>query len=149
MSILLRARRVALSLFAVSLLVMHWGSHSPAVASPSPECVQCPDLSGTWDCGSWTSCTSGHSGRLRARITRIGPNCYRCVFCGTFLKIVPFRYPVTLHVTGTDGNRVYFRASRRLPLFGGTFTCSGSATACSFSANFTSSKDSGTFRMCR
>ena len=116
---------------------------------PAPCSNGCIDLSGTWDCGSWTSGTSGHSGRLRARITRQGPNCYRCVFCGTFLKIVPFRYPVTLQVTGSDGSRVYFRASRTLPLFGGTFTCTGSATQCSFAANYTSPQDSGTFRLSR
>lgn len=109
----------------------------------------CPDLSGNWDCGSWQSSGSGHSGKLRATLTRSGRDAYRCTFCGSFFKVVPFRYTVTLHVTGCRDGRVFFRASRNLPVFGGTFTCSGSATGRSFRATYTSPKDRGTFVLSR
>ena len=109
----------------------------------------CPNLAGEWTRGSWTSATNGHTGKLRAKITRCGPNRYDCTFCGTFWKVVPFRYTVPLHVTGCADGRIYFRASKKLPLCGGTFTCSGSATACSFRANFSSQSDHGVFTMTR
>ena len=118
-----------------------------ATSRPCNSC--CVDLSGTWDCGTWRSSTNGHSGRLRARLTRTGPNRYRCVFCGTFLKVVPFRYPVTLHVTCDDGQCVRFTASRRLPFFGGNFTCTGTATNCRFRASYSSPNDCGMFVMSR
>lgn len=125
-----------------------------SAAPPSPETVSpprtcCPDLSGEWDAGSWKSGTNGHKGRLCATLTRVGPNRYRCVFRGTFLAVVPFRYPVTLHVTGCDGSRAHFKASRNMPLFGGTFTCRGSATRRSFAARYTSPQDSGVFTLSR
>ena len=108
----------------------------------------CPDLSGDWS-GSWKSATTGHSGRLCATLTRCRTGHYKCTFCGTFFKLIPFRYTVTLHVTGCENGRVRFRASRKLPLCGGTFSCRGSATACSFHATFSSQDDRGVFTLTR
>jgi hypothetical protein len=108
-----------------------------------------PNLCGRWTCGSWHSHCNSHHGKLRATISRTCNGNYECTFSGTFFGFVPFRYTATLIVTGCGDGVVYFRSSRNLPLFGGTFSMCGSATACKFTANYTSPKDRGVFTMSR
>ncbi|MBL9091307.1 MAG: hypothetical protein JNL96_08795 [Planctomycetaceae bacterium] len=120
------------------------------LATSSAEAGQCgPDITGCWPCGSWTSHCTGHQGKLRATITCCDGSHYKCTFSGTFFKVIPFRYTVTLCVTRVDNGVVYFTASRNIPLFGGTYSMNGYATACKFHANYCSPKDRGTFSMSR
>lgn len=127
--------------------VMLAGACWSAATTQAAECG--PDISGCWNCGSWHSCCTGHKGNLRAVIRRCDASHYECTFSGTFFKVIPFRYTVTLQVTRVEAGVVYFRASRNIPLFGGSFNCSGYATACKFHANYCSPKDRGTFTMSR
>lgn len=137
-------RRGVLAALALTLLVAPWGW--VAQASDNGGCV---DLSGCWDCGSWKSCCTGHKGKLRAKIERCGSCNYQCTFSGTFMALVPFRYTVPLRVTKVENGVVHFYARKKIPLFGGDFTCCGTATACKFDARYTSPKDHGYFRMSR
>ncbi len=141
------SRRSLLASTAAALLAMV----GPAVAdSAAPEAapVLCVDISGCWDCGYWKSFCNSHHGTLRATISRCGAN-YSVTFSGTFLKVVPFRYTQVLTVTGYGDGVVYFRASRNIPMFGGQFCMTGSATACKFTAHYTSKKDRGVFVLSR
>lgn len=119
---------------------------------PEPERPAPPapaELCGDWTCGTWHSACTGHAGKLRARIAKAGCDRYSCTFSGTFLKLVPFRYTVELIVTGRGDGIVLFRANRNLPLFGGEFSCCGSATSCRFRADYRAPNDRGTFEMTR
>lgn len=109
----------------------------------------CVDITGCWNCGSWRSFCNSHHGKLRATITQCDSCHYKCTFSGTFFGVIPFRYTATLTVTGRGDGVVYFRSSRNLPLFGGQFSMCGSATACKFTANYTSPKDRGVFTLSR
>lgn len=105
-------------------------------------------LSGTWH-GSWQSCTTGHHGRLRAKLVRCDAAHYQCRFAGTFFKVLPFTYAVPLTVTGECDGVIHFQAERPLRFFGGVFHCAGYATCHEFHATYRSKKDHGSFTMSR
>jgi hypothetical protein len=109
----------------------------------------CVDLSGCWNCGYWKSFCNTHHGKLRARFVKCDACHYRVTFSGTFFAVIPFRYTVTMNVTGHGDGVVYLSASRNIPLFGGSFTMCGSASNCRFTANYTSKKDRGVFVLSR
>lgn len=106
------------------------------------------DLSGTW-AGSWESCSTGHTGPLRADFTRCTPSQYRVDFAGRFFRILPFRYSVTLDVVEDCGDRVVLAGSSFLGRLFGTFTYHATADGCRFTAEYRSTKDSGEFRLAR
>ncbi|MFN9368649.1 MAG: hypothetical protein ACK6CT_07755 [Planctomycetia bacterium] len=106
------------------------------------------DLSGCWT-GSWQSCTTGHSGVLRARFTKCGETQYRVDFSGRFCKLLPFRYSVTLDVVEDCGDRVALAGSSYLGRMFGTFGYTASADGSTFTANYTSKKDAGRFELRR
>lgn len=141
----LLSRRFAV--FALAAVVLSLGQTS-AVDSAEPTVAACPDLSGCWNCGYWKSSCSSHCGSLRATFCKCGCN-YEVTWTGTFFKFIPFRYKQTLYVTGCKDGTVFLRASRSLPMFGGQFCMSGSATACKFTAYYTSPKDRGVFVLSR
>jgi len=105
------------------------------------------DLSGKWH-GTWTSCTTGHHGKLKARFHKIGDNCYQVRFTGTFFVAVPFTFAVKLKATQQPDGTVVLSGSPQLPLFG-TFNFSATATNCNFNANYSSRKDEGRFTLSR
>ena len=106
------------------------------------------DLSGCWT-GSWQSCTTGHSGVLRARFTRCGETQYRVDFSGRFCAFLPFRYSVTLDVVEDRADRVTLAGSSFLGRLFGTFTYTATADGVGFTARYTSKKDSGRFDLRR
>lgn|GEM_PF-1827115 len=108
----------------------------------------CIDVSGRWTCGTWRSFCTGHNGKLKGVLVRNCNGDYDCRFSGTFFKIVPFLYRVTLNVVECRDGVVYFRGSKRLPMLG-TFCYHGHATCCSFQFNYTTKKDRGVFQMSR
>jgi hypothetical protein len=134
---------------ATSLLAAEANTSTEAnIAADEPVVAVRPNILGCWDCGSWLSCCTGHKGTLRATICSCGGN-YECTFSGTFMKVIPFRYKATLITTGVGNGIVYFRASRQIPMFGGSFNMTGWATATKLHANYTSPKDRGTFDLSR
>lgn len=147
------SRRALLGkLFGAGAVVAGFGATSlwNAVANAADEPVGQvrPNILGCWDCGSWLSCCTGHKGTLRATICACGGN-YECTFSGTFMKVIPFRYKATLQTTAVGNGIVYFRASRQIPMFGGSFNMNGWATANKFHATYTSPKDRGSFDLSR
>jgi hypothetical protein len=86
---------------------------------------------------------------MRAEFTRCGDSQYRVDFAGRFLKILPFRYSVTLDVVEEHGDCVTLAGSSYLGRMFGTFTYQASADACRFTANYCSKKDSGQFQLSR
>lgn len=144
----LSRRRMLARVFGAGLTAVGLSAASAFAADDAPVVAVRPNITGCWDCGSWVSCCTGHKGTLRGNISCCGGN-YECTFSGTFMKLIPFRYTVTLQTTGVGNGIVYFRASKKIPLFGGSFNCTGWATANKFHANYTSPKDRGTFDMNR
>jgi hypothetical protein len=106
------------------------------------------DLSGCWT-GSWQSCSTGHSGVLRAEFTRCGDDRYRADFSGRFFKILPFRYSVTLDVVEDTGECVTLAGSSFLGRLFGTFRYTATADGCTFTAQYTAAKDAGRFDLRR
>lgn len=124
--------------FACALLV------SGVLAAPA----EATDLSGAW-AGSWQSCSTGHSGVLKATFTKCGESKYRVEFRGRFCKVVPFKYSVTLNVVEDTGECVTLAGSSYLGRLFGTFCYTAQADGCSFTARYSSKKDSGKFVMHR
>lgn len=102
------------------------------------------DLAGSWS-GSWQSCTSGHKGPLHATFCKIDDSHYRASFHGRFFVVVPFRYSVTLTVTGQEGDKVTLAGESYLGRLFGTFHYTAEATDCEFTASYTSCRDDGRF----
>jgi hypothetical protein len=106
------------------------------------------DLSGKWS-GHWESDKSGHKGPLHATFTRIDACHYRIVFHRRFWVVVPFRYGMTMDVTGQDGDTLILSGSHDLgPLFS-TFHYCAEATSRDFVAAFQARRDSGRFVLTR
>jgi hypothetical protein len=114
----------------------------------SAHTVAASDLSGCWS-GSWRSCTTGHNGPLNASFCRLNDCQYRVDFSGRFFKLLPFRYSVTLNVVSDDGETVQLAGSSYLGRLFGTFHYRAEATACKFTANYSSCDDRGVFVISR
>jgi hypothetical protein len=110
--------------------------------------AQAVDLSGGWS-GCWQSTSTGHSGVLRAELTRCNDTQYRADFSGRFFKILPFRYAVTLDVIEDDGETVTLAGSSFLGRLFGTFCYKATADGCRFTAHYSSKKDWGRFDLTR
>lgn len=129
-------------LFAAALTIVL------AVVSTGASRLEAADLSGCWT-GSWQSCTTGHKGPLRAEFTRCGADAYRVTFSGRFFKVIPFTYTVRLDVVSEDADGVVLAGSSYLGRMFGSFSYRATADECRFTANYSSKKDSGVFRLTR
>jgi len=105
------------------------------------------DLSGCWH-GTWDDCNSGHSGPLRATISKCDDQHYRAVFTGRFFKVIPFRFETVLEVTGQADDKVLLSGESRLGMFG-TFRYSAEASSTNFTANYSSRRYEGQFLLSR
>jgi hypothetical protein len=112
-----------------------------------PAVTRAVDLTGCWS-GSWESCTTGHKGPLWAEFVPCGGNQYDVHFRGRFMKIMPFKYSVTMVAEQRDGV-VYLSGSQYLGRMFGTFTFNAAATETCFNANYNSCKDHGQFKLSR
>lgn len=99
--------------------------------------------------GTWESKTTGHHGRISARVKQEDCCTYRVTFCGTFAGIIPFRYSIPMNVIGqsADGT-VCLHGQRRMPIFG-DFTARACMNGCHFNAIYHSESDHGRFTMQR
>lgn len=103
-------------------------------------------LAGNWR-GSWISCKTGHTGKLRATFCRIGESQVQAVFTGSFAKILPFRYKATLEIVREAEGMIQLRGSQRLGPIMGTFSYEAIITADQFEASYQSRKDCGKWTM--
>jgi hypothetical protein len=106
--------------------------------------AQATDLTGNWS-GHWDDTKSGHCGPLSATFCPCDADHYRVTFTGKFFKVIPFKYTVTLAVTGRDGDKVFLTGEQNLgPLFG-SFSYTAEATATDFTAHFCARRYQGDF----
>lgn len=109
--------------------------------------VSAADLSGTWS-GRWDSLSTGHTGPLNANFTRINDAQYQVDFRGRFFKLIPFRYSVVLNVV-EEGETVRLSGDNYLGRRYGWFHYDAVVAGDCFTANYSSCKDDGQFRLTR
>ncbi|MEE2826101.1 MAG: hypothetical protein VYE64_05695 [Planctomycetota bacterium] len=105
-------------------------------------------LSGNWS-GDWSSCKSGHNGRLRATFCRISETQVQARFNGTFCKIFPFRYNAVLQIVHEEEGLIQLKGSRKLGPLMGTFRYEATITGNDFRATYRSKRDCGQWNMTR
>lgn len=105
------------------------------------------ELTGHWR-GTWESCVTGHKGTLNADFCRVDACHYKVTFTGRFMKIMPFRYSMTMRIVSETPTGVTLSGSKNLGrLEGGVYNFTATTDGCHFVANYCSSKDRGQFRL--
>ena len=105
-------------------------------------------LSGHWS-GGWSSCKSGHNGRLRATFCRMSETQVQARFSGSFCKIFPFRYNAVLKIVHEEEGLIQLKGSRKLGPLMGTFRYEATITENDFQATYRSKRDCGQWNMTR
>ena len=134
-------RSLLLPLAALALVTSLQAGYAASTARADALC-------GCWK-GEWHSTTEVFKGKVSARITKCGPNKYKCVFTGWAFKIMPFRYKATLiGECDPETGRVTFHCTQRLPIWG-CYWMNGWADGCKFCANYHTDENRGVFTMHR
>lgn len=110
-------------------------------------CANRGNVGGCWQ-GCWDSNCTGHTGNLKAIICRQDACHYEARFRGTFFKVIPFQYKMTLTAVPHDGH-YDLSGQKDLGRLLGVYRFRGHATANDFVAQYTSKDDSGRFLMSR
>jgi hypothetical protein len=106
-------------------------------------------ITGRWT-GTWQSDANKHHGQLRAIITPIDADTYRARYHATWGAWLGGEYTTDLQVTGRNGQRVEFKASKDLGwLYGGEYHMTGYATPGEFLSDYKSEGDHGTYTLKR
>jgi hypothetical protein len=124
-----------------------WAQNS-AVATTAP--APADPLAGRWD-GKWVSEQDGHSGRLRAIVTRVDGETYHIEYDGWFFGMLRFTHGMNVIATrAADGNAIHFEGREDLgSLAGGVYRYDGAADGREFKSTYQSSEDHGRFEMRR
>lgn len=105
-------------------------------------------MEGLWE-GTWLSHKNGHTGKLKAIITRVDGDCYQVRFFATYLAIIPFGFKMPMQFVH-NGQSFQFSGEQDIGLLaGGTFTYNGWADASDFHASYVAAGDCGEFNMQR
>ena len=117
-------------------------------AEPGPPAgsLPVPALAAQWE-GTWSSDADGHHGKLRCRLTPLGPDRYRARYKATYWKLLRFSYAVTLRGQATNG--VFrFQGEANLGWWaGGVYRYAGQITATNLLSTYRSKYDHGTFQL--
>jgi len=105
-------------------------------------------LAGCWE-GTWQSDYNGHTGGLRAVITKQDDENYYADFKATYFGIIPFRFQMPLNAQEVEGVTNFQGAVDLGFLAGGEYAYDGEANATDFAASYRAAKDHGTFTMSR
>jgi hypothetical protein len=106
-------------------------------------------LSGAW-IGTWRSLPSGHSGKLRCAVFPKSPTTWEYRYRATWAKILCAGFTVTCSATPQADSSIRLAGSRDLgPVFGGTFTHTGTVSGDLLQATYQSSADRGTLTLQR
>lgn len=119
----------------------HRDWHSPCC------CANRGDVGGCWQ-GNWDSQCTGHTGNLKAIISRQDACHYEARFRGTFFKVIPFQYRMTLTAVRHD-DHFDLSGEKNLGRLMGVYRFRGYATSNNFVAHYTSKDDQGRFLMSR
>ncbi|MGH9360534.1 MAG: hypothetical protein ACRD2T_01350 [Thermoanaerobaculia bacterium] len=112
-------------------------------AHPDPE-----PLLGAWE-GGWRSEVTGHTGGLRALITRAEKGGFRTRYRATYGCCFSFEYTVEMTVE-PRGEALGFRGSADLGwLAGGVYSYEGQVKGAEFTSAYRSKSDRGVFEMRR
>jgi hypothetical protein len=151
-------RNVALATVLIALLTgcsfdRKWRAAKRAEAAfvPTTLAVTPPTdpLAGRWQ-GKWVSKSNGHSGGLRAIITRVDDHTYRADFDASYMAILRFGYGMQLNAKRDPDGEIAFEGNENLgSLAGGEYQYNGTADGTTFDATYKSSADHGTFQMTR
>jgi hypothetical protein len=105
-------------------------------------------LEGPWQ-GQWKSEQTGHKGKLRCLIVKVGDDSYLARFHAKYAKIMGFKYTVPLKAERTN-DQFQFKGEADLgKLAGGVYHYDGHADSTNFFSNYSSKADHGTFQMSR
>ena len=104
------------------------------------------DISGPWE-GKWLSDKNGHTGKLRAVLTKTSGEQYDAHFHATFWKIFRAAYRVPLKYEEQNGVYTLSGESNLGWLSGGVYTYQAEATSNRFFSTYKSKHDHGTFEM--
>jgi hypothetical protein len=118
--------------------------YKAALSQPVPNGA----ISGPWE-GRWLSDKNGHTGKLRAVLTKTSDQEYDARFHATFWKIFRSSYRVPLKFQEENGRTILSGEQNLGWLSGGDYTYQGEATPTTFFSTYKSKYDHGTFEMKR
>lgn len=141
-------KRIWLTIFLAGLSAgcgfdRNWRNLSRSGAPPTDA------LAGRWE-GKWVSEQNGHTGKLRAILTRVDESHYRADFDAMFFAVLRAGYSISLTAKPQAEGTISFEGKENLgALAGGVYRYNGSANGEAFHATYTASVDRGTFEMKR
>lgn len=109
---------------------------------------QLDDLSGCWE-GTWENESGRKGGKIRAVITRQGPNSYRAQFKAKYLKFLPVHFEVPLEVADNGGVYSSQGEANLGWLAGGTRQFETQSTPYELVTSYGGKKGQGTFHLKR
>ena len=118
------------------------------VTPPPAKSPVAQQIEGHWT-GTWHCETTGHSGKLRCRLTYVDDNQYQAKYTGTYMAILPFWYTVDMEVD-CQAQACQIQAIADLGwLGGGHYVYDGTIIGDRFKTNYTSKHHNGTFELQR
>jgi hypothetical protein len=105
-------------------------------------------IEGRWD-GKWLSDVNGHTGRLRAIVSRTSDGEYSARYHATFWKVFTAGYTVRLKATDSGGEFKIAGEENLGWYAGGVYTYEGKVSATNFFSTYRCKYDHGTFQMSR
>ncbi|MBL6765451.1 MAG: hypothetical protein ISQ14_10890 [Verrucomicrobiae bacterium] len=115
-------------------------------SAAAPRAVE--GIEGAWD-GTWLSGHNGHTGRLRAIVTRLNDDEYYARFHATYMRVLTFGQAVNLRVAKSGTNFTFSGSADLGKAYGGVYSYTGNASPEAFFSTYDCSIDHGTFRMKR
>lgn len=103
-------------------------------------------LAGAWE-GSWTSATTGHTGKLRCVIEPADGDKYHCIYHAHWGKFFSKTFTLTCQVKRGKSETRITGGTDLGPLLGGYFDHDAKVRDDDFQATYKSSADNGTFQM--
>ena len=122
-----------------------------AAAQPTPGSAPADDITGA-RAGTWTSDADGHTGGLRAIISKKADNQYEAHFHATYkLWFCPCSFQITIPMQVDEDAQgwKHFEGTAALGWPWGEFSHKGSANATRFKSAYQSKQDQGVFEMKR
>jgi hypothetical protein len=110
--------------------------------------VPAGDISGRWE-GTWQNRNNTHQDKLRAILTRVGPNEYKARFHAKYKWILSFNSRTTFRGTW-EANEFVFRGEENLGwLAGGVYRYAGRISSTNFFSTYDNRHNSGTYTLKR